>query len=235
MEIIRSAILCLFLVAAVSAQGLAIDGSLSGGATIVNSERSYESYDNQSVLRFGATESPYIWNAHSTTMVSLGRSGINRKSDGVEAYGADLVAGTTGVMQVFDSVGMESEQPNVPESMCDQQGLAMSNVSNATPGALPESQDFEGMVGMVGATEGTGYQSAIATTGKQVDIGVKRETEAGYVYTDLKGQAIWGWNENQSVPNAVHEAREHLVSATNKSANISDIWNYEWDVKPAQD
>ena len=232
-KILNSLFALILFVSVASATGLSVDMSLSGGPTVINSERWYQNYDNSSLLRFGTATSPYTSNAHSTTAVTLGRSGATRMVDGIEAYSADFAIGSTGVVQAFDAVGMEYDSPANPPTTCDQQGLGISNATNQTPGVYAESQDYESLTGMVGSgPEESIYRSAVSIVGTDVSVAAKRETEHGYIYTDVKAAALWGHNQSETVLNAGYEAREHIVSATNETANISETINIDWDVTP---
>lgn len=235
MKLNRVVIAILFVVSIASAHGLSIDMSLSGGPTTINSERWYQGYENTSLFHFGTATSPYVSNAHSVTAVTLGRSGATRKTDGVEAYAADFAIGSTGVVQAFDSVGMEYDAPNQPASPCESGNIVANMSDDNESSSVPETQDFEGMVGMVGAGPNESvYRSAVSLVGKQVYIGAKRNTDAGYIYTDVHAGAHWGRDPSNSVLNAGYIAREHVVSATNGSANISEQISIDWNYNPEQ-
>jgi hypothetical protein len=192
----------------------------NGGSIIVTSSESWETSDN--LLRFGTVNDSYIYGGISQTILTLGRTGI-QKTDTTRVE-------TTGMLNAFDSAGMFSTQSNIPESMCDQANF-IAGYGNQSSSRLPETQTVEGLWGMMGSGEGTTYESAVTVDDKTVSYSGVGTSPNGYLFEDVKGSLKSGMDTNSSLLQYSYSRHDHarvlLDEAIAPSGAIDWLWNGE--------
>ena len=188
----------------------------NGGSIIINTDESWETSDN--LLRFGTVNDSYIYGGISQTILTLGRSGI-QKTDTTRVE-------TTGMLNAFDSAGMFSTQSNIPETPCDENGFL---IDNDTPGRYPESQSVEGMWGMMGSGEGTSYESAVTVDDKTVSYSGVGTSPNGYLFEDVKGSLKSGLDTNSSLLQYSYSRHDHALLRLNETDSASGAIDWLWD------
>lgn len=188
----------------------------NGGSIIINTDESWETSDN--LMRFGTVNDSYIYGGISQTILTLGRSGI-QKTDTTRVE-------TTGMLNAFDSAGMFSTQTNIPETPCDSNGFL---IENGTPGRLPETQSVEGLWGMMGSGEGTSYESAVTVDDKTVSYSGVGTSQNGYLYEDVKGSLKSGLDKNSSLLQYSYSRHDHALLRLNETENPSGAIDWLWN------
>jgi hypothetical protein len=190
----------------------------NGGSIIVNTDESWETSDN--LMRFGTVNDSYEYGGKSQTMVSLGRTGI-QKTD-------KTIIETTGMLNAFDSAGMFSTQTNVPESMCDQANF-IAGGGGEGESRYPETQTVEGLWGLMGSGPGTTYESQVEVQGKTVGVSVKGTTPSGYLYEDVKGSLKSGLDTNSSALQYSYSRHDHGLLSSDANKSLDAGFDWLWD------
>ena len=190
----------------------------NGGSIIVTSSESWETSDN--LMRFGTVNDSYIYGGTSQTILTLGRSGI-QKTDTTRVE-------TTGMLNAFDSAGMFSTQSNIPESMCDQANF-IAGYGNGSSSRLPETQSVEGLWGMMGSGEGTTYESAVTVDDKTVSYSGVGTSPNGYLYEYVKGSLKSGLDTNSSLLQYSYSRHDHALLRLNETDSASGAIDWVWN------
>jgi len=217
-RIIIALIFCVVL-CALPSHGLVTSSVYSnGGSIIINTDESWETSDN--LMRFGTVNDSYIYGGISQTILTLGRTGI-QKTDTTRVE-------TTGMLNAFDSAGMFSTQSNIPESMCDQANF-IAGYGNGSSSRLPETQTVEGLWGLMGSGPGTTYESQVEVNDKVVGVSVKGTSPQGYLYEDVKGSLKSGLDVNSSTLQYSYSRHDHGLLHSDENKSLDGGFDWLWD------
>ena len=190
----------------------------NGGSVIVNTDESWETSDN--LMRFGTVNDSYQYGGKSQTIVSLGRTGIQKtESTRVE---------TLGMLNAFDSAGMFATQTNIPESICDQSNF-IAGYGNQSSSRYPETQTVEGLWGLMGSGPGTTYESQIEVVGTVVGVSVQGTSPQGYLYEDVKGSLKAGLDKNSSALQYSYSRHDHGLLTSDENKPLDAGFDWLWD------
>ena len=190
----------------------------NGGSIIVNTDESWETSNN--LLRFGTVNDSYQYGGKSQTIVSLGRTGIQKtESTRVE---------TLGMLNAFDSAGMFATQTNIPESICDQSNF-IAGYGNQSSSRYPETQTVEGLWGLMGSGPGTTYESQIEVVGTVVGVSVQGTSPQGYLYEDVKGSLKAGLDKNSSALQYSYSRHDHGLLTSDENKSLDGGFDWLWD------
>jgi len=177
-------------------------------------------------MRFGTVNDSYIYGGTSQTILTLGRSGI-QKTDTTRVE-------TTGMLNAFDSAGMFSTQSNIPESMCDQANF-IAGYGNQSSSRYPETQTIEGLWGMMGSGEGTTYESAVTVDDKTVSYSGVGTSPNGYLFEDVKGSLKSGLDTNSSLLQYSYSRHDHALLRLNETDSASGAIDWLWNESADED
>jgi hypothetical protein len=175
-------------------------------------------------MRFGTVNDSYLYNGKSQTILTLGRSGI-QKTDTTKVE-------TLGMLNAFDTAGMFSTQTNEPESICDSNGFLLEN---GTPGRFPETQTVEGMWGMMGSGPGTSYESKVVVDDTTVAASIVGTSPNGYLFEDVKGSIKSGLDKNSSIMQYSYSRHDHALTRLDEAESPSGAMDWVWDVEPVNE
>ena len=216
--IIGSLLFCL-LICSISDAVISSSVYANGGSIIVNTDESWETSNN--LMRFGTVNDSYQYGGKSQTILSLGRTGIQKtESTKVE---------TLGMLNAFDTVGMFSTQSNIPETICDQANFIAGYGDNGSDSRYPETQTVEGLWGLMGSGPGTTYESQVEIAGTVVGVSVKGTTETGYLYEDVKGSIKAGFDKNDSTLQYSYNRHDHGLLSSHENKSLDAGFDWLWD------
>ena len=135
----------------------------------------------------------------SSRITSTGRTGIQTDTvmDASRSISQKTRAQTTGRIQIAESGAVMATQINEPPLMCDNPGdPSTGDMSNI--GRLPENQQSETRVGMMGTGNGTEYASGIDIVDKAMSMEATAATSLGHAYEDSRGEIQAGFENNQT-------------------------------------
>jgi len=207
---------CLILCSFPSSAVISSSAYSNGGSIILNSEECYETSND--LMRFGTSNDSYLYNGKSQTIVSLGRTGV-QKTDTTRVE-------TLGMLNAFDTVGMFATQTNSPETPCDENNFLINGTDSSR---YPETQTAEGMWGLMGSGPGTTYESEIVTNGKTVGASVQGTTPQGYLYEDAYGALYAGLNKSETILQYSYYRHDHGLLSSDENKSLDAGYDWLWD------
>lgn len=217
LAIITAVLFCVVLCALPAHAVISSSVYSNGGSIIINTDESLETSNN--LMRFGTTNDSYQYGGKSQTILTLGRSGI-QKTDSTKVE-------TLGMLNAFDTAGMFSTQTNVPETICDENGYLISNGTDSS--RYPETQTVEGMWGTMASGPGTSYESQIVVDETLVAASVVGTSPNGYLFEDVKGSIKSGLDKNQSLLQRSYSRHDHALVRLDEAEDPSGAIDWLWD------
>jgi len=213
--------LCL-LVGSINAESsTTIDASSAGSITYSHCVSLETAGEGLKWPVFGGNQTSYTYDGSQASVVSMGRTTIQREVV-IDQTSSNYIAGLTTVtgdymINAEDTAGMINIQPNIPENMCDQASLGLIG-SDGSSSSYPYSESFEGKTGVI-LHAGGAYQSMVGLNDGDVTLsGAADIPEKGYLYQSKIVTSKKGFDKNATTLNLdTSETMNAIVRSAIKS------------------
>lgn len=187
------------------------------------------SESSTNLYRFGQTNGSYYYQAADQSSTTLGMTGYSLSARAGETLVKSTEVQSLGLMISKDVAAIHNDQTNMPSTLCDTQGLAISpeNSTNTTISSkYPITQESIARVDMRGAGDGTDnaakYTSNTEISG--LNLSLEHTTEAytgGSNIEDLRSSITAGHNDTVEIPQYADSQHYHASSYSNDTAGLS--------------